>query len=96
MARGRITRICEGVPLSGKLSWRLKRLSYLAQRTRASLALRGWRGTLARMRQEFRSRPEHDDALELLPLDEPFAPFALPASDTPRVSIVIPVHGKLA
>ena len=71
-------------------------MSYLAQRTRASLALRGWRGTLARMRQEFRSRPEHDDTLELLPLDEPFAPFGLPVSDTPRVSIVIPVHGKLA
>jgi len=71
-------------------------LSYLAQRTRASLALRGWRGTLARMRQEFQSRPERDDTLELLPLDEPFAPFGLPVSDTPRVSIVIPVHGKLA
>ncbi|MEW9625026.1 glycosyltransferase [Rhodanobacter geophilus] len=60
------------------------------------MALRGWRGTLARMRQEFQSLPERDDALELLPLDEPFAPFALPVSDTPRVSIVIPVHGKLA
>ena len=48
------------------------------------------------MRQEFQSRPEHDDTLELLPLDEPFAPFALPISDTPRVSIVVPVHGKLA
>ena len=48
------------------------------------------------MRQEFQSRPEHDDTLELLPLDEPFAPFGLPVSDTPRVSIVIPVHGKLA
>jgi GT2 family glycosyltransferase/glycosyltransferase involved in cell wall biosynthesis len=58
--------------------------------------LRGWRGTLARMGQEFRSRPEHNDALTLLPLDEPFTPFVLPVSDTPRVSIVIPVHGKLA
>ena len=48
------------------------------------------------MRQEFRSRPEYDDTLELLPLDEPFAPFALPTSDAPHVSIVIPVHGKLA
>jgi O-antigen biosynthesis protein len=74
----------------------MKRLGYLAQRTRASLALRGWRGTLARMRQEFQSRPEHDDTLELLPLDVPFASFALPVSDTPHVSIVIPVHGKLA
>ena len=74
----------------------MKRLGYLAQRTRASLALRGWRGTLARVRQEFQSRPGHDDTLALLPLDAAFAPFALPVSDTPLVSIVIPIHGKLA
>jgi len=96
VARGRITRICEGVTLTGKFSWRLKRLGYLVQRTRASIALRGWRGTLARMRQEFQSRPEHDDVLDLLPLYEAFAPFAVPVSHTPHVSIVIPVHGKLA
>ncbi|MFC5582577.1 glycosyltransferase [Rhodanobacter terrae] len=78
------------------MSWRLKRLHYLWQRTRGSFALRGWRGTLARMRQEFQSRPELDEDLSLLPLDEPFAPFALPVAEEPRVSIVIPVHGKLA
>ncbi|HEV2678984.1 MAG TPA: glycosyltransferase [Rhodanobacter sp.] len=66
------------------------------QRTRGSFALRGWRGTLARMRQEFQSRPELDEDLSLLPLDEAFAPFALPVADEPRVSIVIPIHGKLA
>ena len=53
-------------PLIGNLHWRLKRLGYLWQRTRGSLALRGWRGTLARMRQEFQSRPELDEALALL------------------------------
>lgn len=74
----------------------MKRLGYLAQRTRASVALRGWRGTWARVRQEFQSRPEHDDTLELMPLNEPFAPFVLPVSDTPLASIVIPVHGKLS
>jgi GT2 family glycosyltransferase/glycosyltransferase involved in cell wall biosynthesis len=66
------------------------------QRTRGSFALRGWRGTLARMRQEFQSRPELDEDLSLLPLDEAFAPFALPAAEEPQVSIVIPIHGKLA
>lgn len=58
--------------------------------------LRGWNGTLARVRQEFQSRPTHDEALDLLPLHAPFAPFALPVSADPRVSIVIPVHGELA
>ncbi|WP_050981878.1 glycosyltransferase [Rhodanobacter thiooxydans] len=48
------------------------------------------------MRQEFQSRPELDEALALLPLDEPFVPFALPVSDQPQVSVVIPVHGELA
>ena len=99
MALGRIIRISEaveGIPLIGNLPWRLKRLSYLLQRTRGSFALRGWRGTLARMRQEFQSRPEHDEDLSLLPLDEPFAPFALPVAEDPQVSIVIPIHGKLA
>ena len=86
----------EGSPLIGNLHWRLKRLGYLWQRTRGSLALRGWPGTLARMRQEFQSRPELDEALALLPLDEPFAPFALPVGDEPQVSVIIPVHGELA
>jgi GT2 family glycosyltransferase len=48
------------------------------------------------MRQEFQSRPELDEALALLPLDEPFAPFALPVSEQPQVSVIVPVHGKLA
>ena len=48
------------------------------------------------MRQEFQSRPELDEALALLPLDEPFAPFALPVTEQPQVSVIVPVHGKLA
>ncbi|WP_426700825.1 glycosyltransferase [Rhodanobacter sp. Col0626] len=34
--------------------------------------------------------------MTLLPLGGPFTPFALPITDEPRVSVVIPVHGKLA
>ncbi|WP_064504831.1 glycosyltransferase [Frateuria defendens] len=78
------------------MSWRLKRLRYLLQRLRGSLALRGWRGTLARVRQEFEHRPATDESLALEPLDVPFAPFALPTSETPAVSVIVPVHGKLA
>ncbi|NKJ20890.1 glycosyltransferase [Dyella sp. SG609] len=65
------------------------------QRARASLALRGWHGTAQRVLQEFRRIPEEDEALSLLPLDEPFAPFAVPRAEAPRVSIVIPTYGKL-
>lgn len=48
------------------------------------------------MRQEFQSRPALDEDLALLPLATPFTPFALPRSETPRVSIIIPVYGKQA
>jgi len=82
--------------LAGKLSWRLKRIAYLLQRLRGSVALRGWRGTLARVRQEFQPIAARDESLALIALDEPFAPFALPAPDAPKVSVVIPVHGKCA
>ncbi len=66
------------------------------QRLRGSFALRGWRSTLARVAQEFRHHPASDTALSLEPLDEVFAPFSLPTSVAPLVSIIIPVHGKLA
>ncbi len=77
-----------------KLQWRFRRVSFLLQRLRGSLALRGWRDTLARVAQEFRLRPATDDSLQLLSLDQPFAPFALPTSPAPRVSVIVPVHGK--
>lgn len=60
------------------------------------MALRGWRSTLARVRQEFERRPTLDDSLRVEPLDVPFMPFALPTSSQPLVSVVIPIHGKPA
>lgn len=78
------------------LQWRAQRLRYLFQRIRGSMAQRGLRGTLTRIAREFESRPPQDDSLALAPLDLPFAPFAVPASDAPEVTVIIPVHGKLA
>jgi len=60
------------------------------------VALRGWKGTFARVRQEFERRPTFDDSLHVESLDVPFAPFTLPTSDQPLVSVIIPIHGKLA
>ncbi|GLQ95674.1 glycosyltransferase [Dyella mobilis] len=78
------------------LAWRARRTYYLLQRIRGSLAQRGFQGTLARIRQEFQSTPSEDDTLRLESLETPFAPFTLPVSDTPLVSVVIPVYGKCA
>jgi len=67
----------------------------MARRVRASLALRGWRGTIKRISQDLARRPDVDDSLSLLPLEAAFTPLSLPCSSAPRVSIVIPVHGKI-
>ena len=80
----------------GALGWKLRRLGYLLRRVRTSLALRGWRGTLARIGQALRPPAMQGEALDLLPLDAPFEPFAMPTAAAPRVSVIIPVHGQLA
>ena len=65
-------------------------------RTRGSLASRGVVGTMKRAMDEFR-RKEIPNAAPLVPQpSEHFTPFAVPASDTPQVSIVIPVFNKIA
>jgi len=67
----------------------------MARRVRASIALRGWRGTIGRISQDLGRRPEVDDTLSLLPLEVAFVALSLPTSSVPLVSIVIPVHGKI-
>lgn len=59
------------------------------------MAQRGLKGTISRIAQEFRPRPACDPAWQLDALDLPFSPFALPVSSAPRVSVIIPVYGKL-
>lgn len=82
------------MPVSN-IHWRLRRLHYLLHRVKGSFAQRGVQGTLARITQEFKRHPAQDQELELGLLDVPFQPFSLPVSDTPVVSVVIPVYGKL-
>lgn len=80
----------------GPLNWRMKRLKYLMQRVSGSMTQRGLRGTMARIAQEFRPPVVSAPAWTLEPADQPFAPFELPTSETPRVSVIIPVYGKLS
>jgi GT2 family glycosyltransferase/glycosyltransferase involved in cell wall biosynthesis len=78
-----------------RVAFQLGRLRTAWQRTRASLGRRGLVGTLKRARQEF-----SNDAPNVTPIaqapNEEFSPFALPTSETPRVSIVVPVYNKIA
>lgn len=71
--------------------WLLRALG-LWRRGWASLRTRGVAATWRRLGLQFRRAPAGTADL-YLPPQAPFAPFAVPTSDTPRASIVIPVHG---
>ena len=76
------------------MQWQMQRLRYLLKRVAGSVTQRGFKGTVWRIAQELRSRPEADPTWELEPLDG-IPPDGVPQSDTPRVSVIIPIHGKL-
>lgn len=77
-------------------SWRfrLARLRSLRGRVRGSLSRRGVVGTIKRIRQEFDGAQLGTVTFQHPSPDAAFSPFVVPTSDTPQVSIVIPVHNK--
>ena len=83
--------------MSAEARFLIERAAGLLQRGLASLRTRGWRATLAQVRQRFArpAAPAFDLYLPHAPA-APFVPFAVPASDVPRASLVIPVYGQLA
>jgi GT2 family glycosyltransferase/glycosyltransferase involved in cell wall biosynthesis len=79
--------------LGASLRWRGNRATSLVGRVRRSLAMRGVAGTWRRAREEFRApEPLAPPPPVEIPGSVAFEPFAVPGSDTPRVSIVIPVY----
>lgn len=80
--------------MSSHVGWKLQQLGYVLKRVRGSLAQRGLKGTFNRIRQEFQKPPAEDLALTLEAV-EATVPASLPTSETPDVSVIIPVHGKL-
>ena len=79
-----------------RLMFAASRLSAIVHRTRGSLASRGMTGTLKRAADEFRRGSPMPASLAIAAPSEDFAPFAVPTSNAPRVSIVIPVYNKIA
>lgn len=82
------------------LSWAqalstLNRLLGLARRTASSLRTRGWRATWQRVTVHARPAAAAPMRALYLPPPAPFAPFAVPFSDAPLVSIVIPVFNQI-
>lgn len=80
--------------MSSHVGWKLQQLGYVLKRVRGSLAQRGIRGTLTRIRQEFQKLPVEDLTLTLETVSSS-VPAAVPTSAMPVVSVIIPVHGKL-
>ena len=79
-----------------RLRYSANRLHGTVHRTRGSLASRGVVGTMKRAADEFRRKPP-PIAAPLVPTpSDHFAPFAVPSSAVPQVSIVIPVFNKIA
>ncbi len=76
-----------------RLRFRWQRLLSLRHRMSNSLRTRGLRGTLDRVRQEL--RPAVQTTPIALPAAIDAASLVLPASETPLVSIVIPVYNHL-
>jgi GT2 family glycosyltransferase len=82
--------------LRAGLSYRWHRLTSQYARLRGSLAQHGIAGTWMRLRRELGGSRRPIAGETFAAPSEDFSPFAVPASDAPRVSIVIPVHNKFA
>lgn len=83
----------------GSLRFRLSRALSLAGRARGSLARRGLMATLQRALQELRTQhqppPPMMEPIEPPVPEEVYEPFALPTSETPVVSVIVPVYNQL-
>ena len=72
------------------------RATGLVRRGAASLRMRGWRVSWQKMLKQLRTVPASQRPTLYLPPAAAFAPFAVPASDAPSASIVIPVYNHFA
>jgi GT2 family glycosyltransferase/glycosyltransferase involved in cell wall biosynthesis len=82
--------------LRTRLAFRTLKLRGAVGRLRGSVAQRGVTGTFARIVQELRGGADAQTRIVHATPQHDFAAFAVPASDTPQVSIVIPVYNKIA
>ena len=78
------------------LSALMHRFTGLVHRGLASLRTRGWMATWRRVRKQFERVPAARRLQAWRPPVAPFAPFAVPTSDMPHASIVIPVFNQFA
>ncbi len=80
----------------GDLRFLLDRAAGLFRRGMTSLRTRGWRASWQRVLKQLRPVPASQRPALYLPAAAPFTPFAVPAADAPRASLVIPVFNQFA
>ena len=68
----------------------------LIRRGWTSLRTRGWQATWERTRLQFQRATPLPAEHVYLPDASPFAPFAVPTSDAPRASLIVPVYNQFA
>ena len=68
----------------------------LIRRGMTSLRARGWQATWQRVQRQLRRAPPSQRARLYFPAETPFAPFAVPDSDRPRASLIVPVYNQVA
>ena len=83
------------MPIPAEARFWIARALGLWRRGWASLRSRGPMASWQRLKLQFRRGAVPTQTL-YRPEAMPFAPFALPTSDAPRASIVIPIHGAFA
>ena len=85
------------MPIStADLRFLIDRATGLAWRGLSSLRSRGLRPTLERVARQLRPVPVASRGRIWMPGEQAFAPFAMPCSDAPRASVVIPVFNQSA
>ncbi|MET0756169.1 MAG: glycosyltransferase [Pseudoxanthomonas sp.] len=68
----------------------------LIRRGVGSLRVRGWQATWQRVQRQLHRATPAQRARLYFPAEAPFAAFAVPRSDRPRASIVVPVYNQAA
>ncbi len=83
------------MPIPAEVRFWIARALGLWRRGLASLRNRGLAASWQRLKLQFRRGRVATHAL-YSPGAKPFVPFTMPTTDTPRASIVIPIHGAFA
>lgn len=84
--------------IRASIRFRASRLASLIGRVRGSLARRGLRGTIARARQELRDQAQQAPVTVQVETPQPaetYPALVLATSETPRVSVIVPVYNQL-